>query len=202
MYEIEMKAHVKNRESVIGKLNSFAEFIDIIEKSDRYFRLEKADGNHITARIRSETHKFGNPENFSTAKVESFKNILTYKRKENRLCTNGTTIEVNDENETEISSPECMEKLLCDIGFTEYLKKTKSTAGWNYVTEAGTAHIELCTVPPLGDFLEIEVISPDNDTENVGKINRIIESLFLRTGIELSEIEPRYYSEMLKESCS
>lgn len=201
MYEIEMKAHVKSRESVIGKLNSFAEFIDIIEKSDRYFRLEKAGGSHITARIRNETHKSGCPEDFSTAKVESFKNVLTYKRKENRLCTDGTTIEVNDENETEISCPECIEKLLGDIGFTEYLKKTKSTAGWNYVTEAGTAHIELCTVPPLGDFLEIEVISPDNDTENVGKINKIIESLFLKTGIELSEIEPRYYSEMLKESC-
>ena len=58
MTEIELKAHVYNREELLQKLNTFAEFKKTVIKNDTYYRLNldkpvKGSG-HISARIRIE----------------------------------------------------------------------------------------------------------------------------------------------------
>ena len=56
MYEIEIKAHVYNRDKVISILNSFAEYQCYIEKKDNYFRFPvSSEGEKpVTVRIRKE----------------------------------------------------------------------------------------------------------------------------------------------------
>ncbi len=200
MFEIELKAHVADRKSTAQKISAFAEFDRFISKEDNYYRLDKADGNHITARIRKE-------KLFSCRDTIEFTDktpcgssiVLTYKRKELRAGQNGKPIEVNDEKETVLSDPDAVISLLEDSEFKKYIYKKKEAAGWYYDTPCGKAHIELCDVSELGDFIEVEIIACDSDSETVSKIRAQIEKIIEKAGIPLDQIEERYYSEMLSE---
>ncbi|MCQ2572333.1 MAG: hypothetical protein MJ182_00375 [Treponema sp.] len=197
MFEIEIKAWCYDREKVIKNLNTFAEYICSIKKDDTYYHIPSGkDGDYVSVRIRKEIVKKEN-------EVIN-ENIFTYKKKEIRLCENGTSgkgtsIEVNNENEFTFSNPEALEILIADLGGKESLKKQKVTEVWHLETECGTANIELCFVPPLGDFLEIEIVTDTNNPNVVQKIKNIEENIFLRSGISLENIENRYYSELLKD---
>ncbi|MBQ7158163.1 MAG: class IV adenylate cyclase [Treponema sp.] len=204
MYEIELKAHVDDRDTTIAKINSFATYCGAVQKSDTYYKLI-ADGKKISARIRQEKCVDGKStaDTSDPSSAQGNSHIfLTYKRKELRTDANGAAIEVNDEKECEISDAEPMEALLTDIGFAVSLKKEKSVMGWTYKD----AHLELCAVPPLGDFLEIEILSPANDSATVEKYQQELQSLLAMAGIKKEKIEKRYYSDMLrearKETCS
>lgn len=198
MYEIEIKAHVDDCESVRKKLATFATFGSKIEKRDTYYRFFFSDGknlsgkNYVSARIRTEniTEKDG---------CHRKEILLTYKKKETRQGADGKETEVNEENECTLSDAEPLEKLLLDTGFAVYLKKEKYAESWFAETEAGTAHIELCEVPPLGFFLEIEIISPTDDSQTVEKARSQLYSLIEKCGIDKSKIERRYYSELLRD---
>lgn len=184
MYEIELKAHVQDRNAVIAALNAFADYAGSVHKHDTYYKLN-AGGKKISARIRTETTD-QHPQ----------KTVLTYKRKELRTDANGTNIEVNDERECEISQADAVETLLFDIGFAVSLTKEKAVLSWNY----DGALFELCTVPPLGDFLEIEILSPVNDKATVSALQAKLKSLLNKAGISNDNIEERYYSDMLREA--
>ena len=185
MYEIELKAHVEDRDATIAKINTFATFCGEVQKSDTYYRLTQGN-RKISTRIRTESNDAGT------------KFLLTYKRKELRTDENGIKTEVNDEKECLISAVEPLEALLSDIGFSVSLKKEKSVLGWNY----REAHLELCTVVPLGDFLEIEIISPQNDSESVRTYQQELYSILAMAGISRDKIEERYYSDMLREAAA
>ena len=79
--------------------------------------------------------------------------------------------------------------------------KEKIVEHWTYKTQNEELHVELCTVPPLGDFLEIEVIKETQNPEEIAKIKQLEEQLLQECEIPLSQIEPKYYSQML-EGCS
>jgi adenylate cyclase class 2 len=51
--------------------------------------------------------------------------------------------------------------------------------------------LELCTVPPLGDFLEIEIFSQMGGEATVARARRKLESLLARSGVPLSAVENR-----------
>lgn len=196
MFEIELKAHVKNHEETLKKLHEISEFVHYVNKSDTYYHLEKtssnvSDRNYISTRIRKVT------ELSSSDRFEKF--YLTYKQKELRTETDGTQIEVNDEKECELSDPKAIEALLKDSGFKVVLQKTKIVHGFKTLTEFGDCNLELCTVPPLGDFLEIEILSRNDDPSTVKSIFEKIKNYFTLCGLSESDIEGRYYSEMLKE---
>ncbi len=192
MFEIEMKAHVRNRNEVREKLNSLAEFCGRTYKNDVYYEIPAGDGTgadgFISARIRTETGTDGRTEIF-----------LTYKRKQLLEADGGAAIEVNDEKECMISDAAPLEAMLADAGARISLRKEKDAYHWKAETEAGTVHIELCAVPPLGDFLEIETISPENGAGTVEKIKSAEKALFTACGIPDSDLEPRYYRDMLAE---
>lgn len=211
MTEIELKSHVFDRKKIIENLNSFAKYEKTVTKDDTYFHLQKgeksaqknqdaqktSDGskntkkNYISARIRRQTEK--------TEKGTKTTNFLTYKEKELKTDTNGISIEVNDEKESEISEAEAVEILLNDIGFTPALKKHKEVMVFSAQTEYGKATLELCNVQRLGDFIEIEILSSKNDTQTVEKIQGALKKLLSECKIPEKDIENRYYSEMLKE---
>lgn len=194
MYEIELKAHVEDRQATIEKINAFAVYCGEVHKSDTYYRLV-ADGKKISTRIRKETRV---PEGNRTrgTRAGDTLTLLTYKRKEKRMDANGIATEVNDEKECTVSDAAPLEALLADIGFEVSIKKEKQVMGWTYEN----AHLELCTVPPLGDFLEIEILSPDNDAKTVQSCQQELQELLEKAGISKDKIEERYYSDMLREA--
>ncbi|MCF0242779.1 MAG: CYTH domain-containing protein [Treponema sp.] len=189
MYEIEMKAHVPDKTSVITKLNSFAQYLYSINKYDTYYHLKKSDKDYISFRIREETIlKNNQPEK---------KILFTYKNKEIKINPDGTSIEVNSENECFLSDSEPIVKFMKACGASVALKKHKITECWIFKQDNLTANIELCNVPPLGDFLEIEIISEDNSSNFIDKAKKFEEKIFLLAGLSLDLVEERYYSEML-----
>jgi len=191
MYEIELKAHVRDRENVIRKLNEIAVYLCSRNKEDTYYTLLKMDGGDTAVRIRTESVL----QDGKTSEERTF----TYKRKEIKTDCNGNTIEVNDENEINLSKEDAavLKKMFLDIGKIRMTKK-KIAENWELETKAGLANIELCTVPPLGDFLEIEIITEDNSPAHVEEINLEIKKIFTLCKIDLANIEDRFYSEMLR----
>ena len=193
MYEIELKAHVSDRKNTIQKLEKFAEFFGAVEKFDTYYSKNSSD-KKSPYRIRKE-RPFKSEEIPSDKKNNSEKSIVfTYKKKETRL-QNGNSMEVNDEKECFLSNAETIETFLLDNDFVPILQKNKIVLSWYFED----FHIELCSVPPLGDFLEIEYLSESDDEKTVNETRLKLVSILERAGIEKSKIENRYYSQMLDE---
>lgn len=192
--EIELKAHARDREAVLQKLRSFAVFDKSVSKDDRYFKLEKAaaPNGHISARIRQEK------SSGQDGRALEEKIFLTYKKKERRLSSGGGALEVNQEYESVLDNAECLEALFSDIGFVPYFTKHKDALGFFADTPCGKAHLELCSVPPLGDFLEIEFVTQgDVPEKEIAAMRAELEALVLKCGLALDDIEEKYYSELL-----
>ena len=200
MYEIEMKAHVLNPGAVRERLEAEGEFLERVSKKDVYYK--SVQNPKIQARIRSEEffnsdsekNPFGTDSGGKKSAIIRKKTVLTYKKKESRIDGNGSALEVNEELESEVSDPKALETLFLDLGMEVSLRKTKEALGF----ALGNAHAELCRVPPLGDFLEVEVLSEKNDANSVQQAREEIKAIFRKCGIQDSQIESRYYSEMLK----
>ena len=211
MYEIELKAHVEDRRAVARTLDSFAEYTGALTKRDTYYRLplacvpadtERSPSKRTDAKVRSEnaekkTHVGCRIRKTVFEKTGETKITFTYKRKELRKDADGIAIEVNDEKECTLSETDAIESFIKDAGGGISHVKEKIIKEWYAETEAGAAHIELCSVAPLGDFLEIEVLAKDDAHTEDAK--RAILSIFKNCGIDESAIESRYYSDMLDE---
>ena len=195
MYEIELKAHICNKEETIKILNTFANYVGFFQKHDSYYKLQKQNSNDfISVRIRKELSK--QEQNISEKKY------LTYKQKELKNTSDGTKIEVNNEKECELSNSETVISILLDTGFYEYLSKTKTVEKFSYQTPSGIATIEICTIPPIGDFIEIEILNDSNNESNVDNIRKEILSILEKCNIPQSQIEEKFYSQLLKEANS
>lgn len=196
MTEIEIKAHVYDRDTLLKKLREFATYSQTVERYDTYYHLytENALPNgkpYISCRIRKELNK--------TAEGVRETVFLTYKKKESLSSDPKKAVEVNDEKETVISCTEAVISLLSDIGFKEAHRKTKKVMDFTTETEFGTATLELCNVEKLGDFLEIEILSESSDEKIVESIKTELKKLLEKSGIPESQIEPKYYTQMLRE---
>ncbi len=209
MYEIELKAHVYNRDELICKLNADARYLGTAEKNDTYWRLtafvrngaieangkagterpdkaEKNAENPLTVRIRTECTE-------TAAKEKKCRHLVTYKQKR-RECKENVALEVNDEKEFAVSDRTEFERFLHKAGFEAVSEKHKKSMQW----EKDGVLIELCTVEPLGDFLEMEILSETTDENRVNEARFALEKLLKKYGIPLEQIEPMYYSELLK----
>lgn len=195
MYEIELKAHVKDRKSLAEKLKVFAKFVRHIKRSDEYYRIpvkkDAAGKDYISVRLRTETVLFPQEES---------KTFFTYKRKELRIGADGTMSEVNDEKECILSDGNALKAAFEDAGFTLAQKKQKDVEEYEMHTPFGKAAIELCFVPPLGDFLEIEILSSSNGDLHVKSVQKELMRILDKAEIPPEQIEKRYYSELLAEA--
>ena len=200
MYEIELKAHVYNRDELIPKLNADARYLGTAEKTDSYWRQAVApDGsrettrtaeqapseNSLTVRIRTECTE-------TAAKEKTYRYLVTYKQKR-RICKENPALEVNDEKEFAVSDRAEFERFLQKAGFEAVFEKHKKSMQW---TKDGV-FIELCTVDPLGDFLEMEILAETADKNRIKEARLALEKLLKKYGIPLEQIEPMYYSELL-----
>lgn len=114
------------------------------------------------------------------------KSYLTYK-----LIKDPGRNEEFDEIEVEVSSFEKTREILKRLGFREdvLIKKHRLVYKLNDVT------FELSNVENIGSFLDIEVIS-DSPDEAKKKIWALAEKL----GLTEKDVEPRLYTELIKES--
>ena len=194
MFEIELKARVslEERPGLIQRLNGFASYRGAVKKSDSYYALE----DKKRCRIRMES-PFRCPEQPLEGEAEGQSHVFfTYKRKELRVGSDGHALEVNDEKECELSDADPLRSCLLDNGFSLVQQKEKSVLGWQW----NAVHIELCSVPPLGDFLELETFAPDSGAATVEAAQRLLKGVLKKAGIAETAIENRYYSELLREA--
>jgi predicted adenylyl cyclase CyaB len=190
MIEVELKAHVRSRAAVLAAVSSFARAEGEVDKSDEYWhgpdwRLHRGSRGF---RIRSEGPTADGGGGPST--VVNFKN----KRSEGG-------IEINRECEFEVSDREAFVefalRLGCESFYSKRKKGRKFRASLSEAEGGGEATIELVEVVGLGDFLEIEILLPDEDPAAVALAQGELRSLLARAGVGEDQIEPRYYSELL-----
>ena len=194
MYEIELKAHVEDRQALIKKLESFAYFSGAVEKDDTYYG-KTVEGRQIQVRIRKETPFTPKELDLPEVSIDSQKTVIfTYKKKE-LLDKDGKAIEVNDEQECTLDEAAPLESFLKDVGFKTDIVKHKVVLDWQY----NDVLFELCKVPPLGDFIEIEIMSNSNDPKQVENTNKKLLAMLAKCGISEDKIEKRYYTQMLQE---
>lgn len=184
MFEIELKAKLSDRETVEEKISSFAQYVGITEKSDVYWTQSRL-GHPEKIRLREET---GKPL------------TANYKKKEVRQ----NQIEVNHEFEFTIgytSNEEQAEKekaafelFLNAAGFSPTMHKHKETKSWKFEDSL----IEISYVDKLGDYIEIEILSDTDNSETTQKAHAKLLSVLKKCGVPESDIETRYYSEMLE----
>lgn len=186
MTEIEIKAHVQDPEATEAKIRSFARFHKTIIKRDVYWKQDSLD---LVVRIRTE-------ESAETNEIgKQTETLVTYKKK-----TINEKTEVNDEHEFCITNRLSFETLLQDLGFKITVEKTKESSIFTYdYSKDFTVTIELCDVPPLGCFIELEIMKNTKEPNVVIKAKEALISTLKMCEIPEKNIEPRFYTDMLKE---
>ncbi|QQO08564.1 class IV adenylate cyclase [Breznakiella homolactica] len=189
--EIELKAHVQNAEEVRKEIDRFAQYGYAYEKNDTYWysRANETQASRALPgglRIRTEKQTGNGDESRETV-------LVTYKSKELR-----DGIEVNEEHEFSISGEGAFTELLSRLGFEPGISKKKTGWSWSYTGIT----MELSLVDGLGWFLELEILADKKvrggETVLEQSRKRLLD-LLKKTGIPESAIEPRYYTEMLRE---
>lgn len=180
--EIELKAHVENPEALKERITGVAVFSGSFEKDDAYWY--GSDGvPPPEVRIRQATGT--GPDGAVSRAV-----WVTYKTKDVR---NG--IEVNDEQEFTVSDAVPFEQLLRRLGLSPKIRKHKQ--GWAWNCEGIT--VEVAEIAGLGWFAELEIIADNSRPETVASARRRLLGCLAQLGIPEDKIEPKYYTEMLKE---
>ena len=187
--EIELKAHIRDKDALGSKLSDRAEYLGAFEKIDTMWYTADGSGFYpYGVRIRRETRVL--PESAKKSKI-----FVTYKDKKI-----GDGIETNREEEFEVRSSsgrpeEIFENFLRRMGLIPGAGKRKQ--GKSYRIDGITA--ELLEVDGLGWFIELEIIA-DNDREDTlasgkNKLFRFLDEL----GVPKDAIESRPYLQMLAE---
>ncbi len=213
MVEIELKARVADPQALVQNLECWADFKRCCLKSDVYWGDTR---RQVQLRVRRERLLFTLSEVFGTeewlwpfwgASGMGDREILrplvrgphgtekvfaTYKKKQ--LVKD--SCEVNQEQEFQVEKAEPLEVFLQDAGFSVVLQKEKLSAVWKW----GNCSIELCRIPELGDFLELEILCESDSPAAVASAHRKLRQVLAESGIHEDSIESRYYSQLLQEA--
>ena len=187
--EIELKAHVKELELILSNIRNTPGVSQecFQEKRDIYLT-NKDDQPSVRCRLERK-----GPDK------DHLKSVLLITAK-NKLFKNG--IEENEELEIDSDGKnfETSVELFKTLGYKINLLKDKSGYSFIYNKFSHPLHIELLEVRPLGWFFEIEFTVADKLTlEEVKTLKgNLFEALKL-VGLKESDIEKRYYSDMLNE---
>ncbi len=192
MYEIEIKAWLSDTQAAEKKVAQFAQYAGSAEKSDRYWIQPESDGIPDAAdcprcgcRVRIRESVTSAPDG-----TEEHATTVTYKRKELRVDT-----EINEEHEFTVSDAGAFEIFIRAAGFVPSAEKHKSAEIW----KCGNALIEIVHVAQLGDFIEIEILTENAGEKTAEQCRRELLQILEAAGVPETDIETRYYTEMLAE---
>lgn len=182
MIEVEKKAYLKDL-SLLDKIKDFAQFKGNFVKEDVYFA--QIGANNINV--------YKDP--IFRIRIEEGKQMLSYKKKSLLDKT-----EVNQEFELDIShlDQSSLRSFFQYIGFYPFIEKIKKTSLYQYLDKNGfTVSLEHNYVDKLGDFLEIEILLEDSALSK--KAQQSIADIFKKLSIPESDIESKYYIDLLME---
>jgi len=176
-WEVEIKAHVSDIEGLGAVLRKRYGAGEAFDKRDAYYEKESEPGK-TAFRLRND----GSPE------AGCARDLVTLKHKAMR-----DGVEVNDEIEFSVSSPLAFDAFARSLGYRLALEKRKRGRVW----EAGPdMHIELAEVSGLGGFVEIEAIVEQETGVEAAEAR--VRNMLAELGIQDSDIEPRYYTSLLR----
>ena len=192
MHEIELKAHLAHPEKTEALLSRIADFSFHCVKTDRYWTLGEK-----TIRVRREL----------VADKETV--LVTHKQKHYTGA-----IETNRELEFELraASVPVFTEMLESLGMICSAEKQKDTKVFvphsslfpaDILEDACSVSAELSAIHPIGHFLELEVIYPDEGSDtaasarHIRNAQRIFDTVLAAVEVSPSAIEVRPYNELL-----
>ena len=182
MIEVELKAHVADPAAVEAKLQAFAVRIGDFDKRDSYWHGPEWRINRGTRGFRVRAERDVVTVTFKTKRSEG-------------------GVEINREREFVIQDRDTFVEFIERLGCEPFFEKRKIGTKWEW-RHGGSDPIalELLEVPGLGRFLEIEALVSEDDPAAVALARGEIAALLEKSGLDDSDIEPRYYSELLVEA--
>lgn len=182
MIEVELKAHVADPAKVEAALRSFTTFVRAFDKKDAYWHGPEWRAHRGTRGFRVRTDDGEATATFKDKRTEG-------------------GIEINREREFVVSDPGAFAEFVERLGCEPFYAKRKR--GLRFETGQGKSRaiaLELAELDGLGWFLEIEELVPEGDPAAIALAQGEIRSLLARAGVDESEIEPRFYSELLMDA--
>lgn len=180
MIEVELKAHLQDPGAVEARVAAFADLVGPFDKFDAYWhgpdwRLSRGTKGF---RVRSE----------GGTTMVSFKT----KRSQGGL-------EINREREFGVDDPEALEELFLRLGCEPFFTKRKRGRRYELRVDGRDRpiSIEILELEGLGHFIEIEILLESEDPAEVALAQGEIKGVLARAGVGDSEIESRFYSELL-----
>ncbi len=175
--EIEIKAWVDDKAALRARLAETAEYRGGYDKDDEYWKpAEGAAAFGSGVRLRR-----------LTAGPEA---TVNFKRKEVRAG-----MEINDEQEFEVSDAAVFAELLSRLGLRPWMRKRKKGEAW----DIGGITAELSDIDGLGVFIELEILEEDDSPATVERARKRLFETLDGLGIDRSRVESRYYTEMLRD---
>jgi adenylate cyclase, class 2 len=178
--EVELKAHVRDRAAVVAAVAAFARAEGGVDKSDDYWHGPDWRLNRGTRGFRVRSEEGRSVVNFKAKRAEG-------------------GIEVNREREFEVSDRQAFDEFALRLGCEPFYKKRKR--GLRFAVEGSAfpdaATIEVLEVEGLGDFIEIEILLPEEEPASVALAQGEVRALLARSGVGEDAIESRFYSELL-----
>ena len=170
--EIEIKAWVDDPDHVrTGLTDRFGAPLPV-HKKDVYYTADGKFPDLTTIRLRESGGKW----------------VLTYKDKRVE-----SGMEINREHETVVDDFAVMDELLTRFGCRRFLEKEKIGS----LFSSSGLTIELVEVKGLGTFLEVEKVVAAEGVDSEG-VRREILAVFDQVGVSQDNIEPRYYTQLLR----
>jgi adenylate cyclase class 2 len=198
--EIELKARLDDCTPVEQRLSELGTYCRSYKKSDSYWFPVRAGVEKVSippsgVRVRGESGTDADGAAYETV-------LITYKHKE--ISGN---IEINEEREFTVSDALVFEDLLTRLGMRRGICKEKQGRAWNIPSQtAGQSGAvqrpilaELSLVTGLGWFVEIEIVTEDNDQQTVEECRKQLHALLEKLEIPADRIEARPYTVMLRE---
>ena len=177
--EIEIKAYIKDFESVLNFLKNNAKFKKKYFKKDIYY-------------AREESIKKGNIKTSNCIRLRVEHGGYTFCSKDRTLIDG---VEVNEEIEIKVSKKKArfiINFLYKLQKYVEYVRKEKK--GYAFIYK--NALVEISRIKNLGDFIEIEFLNSDKSLENqVSELKSILKEI----GIDENSIETKPYIELLSK---
>lgn len=177
MLEVEIKAKLKNRNEVLPKLEKLGCTIKKAkEQEDKIF-------------IKKEFKNFDIPlgENVIRLRKEDDKNILTLKKK---MKDNKASIEI----ESLVEDEDAISRMLEEMGYKElvFIKKKRKRYS------LGRMSICVDDVENLGDFIEVEIMTEENDSKKDEALAEI-EAFLEKLEISKNDYEEKRYDTLMYE---
>ncbi len=177
MLEVEIKARIKDRSEIISKLDKMGCIIKKAkEQEDKIF-------------IRKEIKNFDIPvgENVIRIRKEEDKNILTLKKKTD---DNNAFIEL----ETLIEDADIISRMLEEMGYIEkvFIKKKRMRYSLDKMS------ICIDNIESLGNFIEVEILSEENEKQK-NEALKTIEEFLNKLEISKEDYEEKRYDTLMYE---